>query len=154
MSRPFLLILFLLLAPASLLAGVAFGSVDLSLGEVMCALGGKEVGLAADIVWQLRLPRVASAFACGGLLALAGTLLQALLRNPLADPYVLGISGGSAVMALAAMLLGLAAAAVNLAALGGALGAVGLVFALGSAAAGTWCACCLPAWCCRRDSAR
>jgi len=131
MSRPFLLILFLLLTPLSLLAGVAFGSVDLSLGEVMRALAGKEAGLATDIVWQLRLPRVASAFACGGLLALAGSLLQALLRNPLADPYVLGISGGSAVAALAAMLFGLAAAAVNLAALGGALAAVGLVFALG-----------------------
>jgi len=74
----------------------------------MCALAGKEAGLATDIVWQLRLPRVASAFACGGLLALAGALLQALLRNPLADPYVLGISGGSAVAALAAMLFGLA----------------------------------------------
>ena len=130
-SRSFLLILFLLLAPLSLLAGVAFGSVDLSLGEVMCALAGQEAGLATDIVWQLRLPRVLAAFACGGLLALAGALLQALLRNPLADPYVLGISGGSAVAVLAAMLFGLAATLVNLAALGGALAAVGLVFALG-----------------------
>ncbi|MGE5027859.1 MAG: FecCD family ABC transporter permease [Betaproteobacteria bacterium] len=131
MSRHFLLVAFLLVALLSLLAGVAFGSVGLSLGEVLCALSGKESGLAADIVWQLRLPRVLSAFACGGLLALAGTLLQALLRNPLADPYVLGISGGAAVAALAAMLFGLAAAVVNLAALGGALAAVGLVFALG-----------------------
>lgn len=130
-SRYFLLVIFLLITPLSLLAGVAFGSVDLSLGEVLCALKSRETGLAADIVWQLRLPRVLSAFACGGLLALAGALLQALLRNPLADPYVLGISGGSAVAALAAMLFGLAAAAVNLSALGGALAAVGLVFALG-----------------------
>jgi iron complex transport system permease protein len=130
-SRSFLLVTFLLISLLSLLAGVAFGSVDLSLGEVLCALKGRGTGLAADIVWQLRLPRVFSAFACGGLLALAGALLQALLRNPLADPYVLGISGGSAVAALTAMLLGLAAAVVNLAALGGALAAVGLVFALG-----------------------
>jgi iron complex transport system permease protein len=130
-SRSFLLVTFLLISLLSLLAGVAFGSVDLSLGEVLCALKGRETGSVADIVWQLRLPRVLSAFACGGLLALAGALLQALLRNPLADPYVLGISGGSAVAALTAMLFGLAAAAVNLAALGGALAAVGLVFALG-----------------------
>lgn len=130
-SRSFLLVIFLLISPLSLLAGVAFGSVDLSLGEVLCALKGRGTGLAADIVWQLRLPRVLSAFACGGLLALAGALLQALLRNPLADPYVLGISGGSAVAALTAMLFGLAAAIVNLAALCGALAAVGLVFALG-----------------------
>lgn len=131
MPRPFLLILFLLLTPLSLLIGVAFGSVELSLLEVLRALVGHDAGLAADIVWQLRLPRVLSAFACGGLLALAGALLQALLRNPLADPYVLGVSGGSAVAALAAMLFGMAAAAVNLAALGGALAAIGLVFALG-----------------------
>jgi iron complex transport system permease protein len=55
---------------------------------------------AADIVLGLRLPRALAAFACGGLLALAGALMQVLLRNPLADPYVLGISGGAAVGAL------------------------------------------------------
>ncbi|MDD5328560.1 MAG: iron ABC transporter permease [Sulfuricella sp.] len=123
--------LAVVIALCSLLAGVALGSVDLPFATVLRALTGHEAGLTADIVWQLRLPRALAAFACGGLLALAGALLQALLRNPLADPYILGISGGSAVAALAAMLLGLAAAAVNLAALGGALGAVGLVFVLG-----------------------
>ncbi len=121
----------LVISLGSLLVGIALGSVNLPFATVLHALTGRETGLAADIVWQLRLPRVLAAFACGGLLALAGTLLQALLRNPLADPYILGVSGGSAVAALAAMLFGLAAAAVNLAALGGALGAVGLVFALG-----------------------
>ena len=55
---------------------------------------------------DLRLPRALAAFAAGGLLALAGALMQVLLRNPLADPYVLGISGGAAVGALAAMLAG------------------------------------------------
>ena len=62
--------------------------------------------VAHQIVWQFRLPRVLAAFACGGLLALAGVLLQVLLRNPLADPYILGVSGGAAVGALLAMLLG------------------------------------------------
>ena len=57
--------------------------------------------MSHQIVWQLRLPRVLAAFACGGLLALAGALLQVLLRNPLADPYILGVSGGAAVGALA-----------------------------------------------------
>ena len=116
---------------ASVVTGLAFGSVDLPLGDVLRALIGKEATLVTDIVWQLRLPRVLSAFACGGLLALAGALLQALLRNPLADPYILGISGGAAVAALSAMIFGLAAAAVSFSALGGALAAVGLVFALG-----------------------
>lgn len=119
-----------LAAIVCVIIGLAFGSVELSLVEVLRALAGHDAGLATDIVWQLRLPRVLSAFACGGLLALAGALLQALLRNPLADPFILGISGGSSVAALAAMLFGLAAV-VNLAALGGALVAIGLVFALG-----------------------
>lgn len=58
------------------------------------------------IIWQLRLPRTVTAFVCGGLLALAGSLIQLLLRNPLADPYVLGVSGGAALFTLLMMLLG------------------------------------------------
>jgi iron complex transport system permease protein len=135
MPRSVLVTVLLLLAPASLLAGLLYGSADLSLPDILRALLG-EPGLTADIVWQLRLPRVASAFACGGLLALAGVMLQVLLRNPLADPYILGISGGAAVGALTAMLLGLAAAGVDLAALAGAVGAVALVFSLSVSAAG------------------
>ncbi len=83
-----------------------------------------------DIVRLLRLPRALAAFAVGGLLALAGALMQVLLRNPLADPYVLGLSGGAAVGALGAMLAELGALAVNLAASAGALAAIMLVFAL------------------------
>ncbi len=78
---------------------------------------------------ELRLPRALAAFAVGGLLALAGALMQALLRNPLADPYILGISGGAAVGALGAMLAGVAAI-VTPAALGGALASTLLVFGL------------------------
>ena len=61
-----------------------------------------------EIISKIRLPRVITALVCGGSLALAGVLLQALLRNPLADPYVLGVSGGGSVSALLVMLLGLA----------------------------------------------
>ena len=78
---------------------------------------------------ELRLPRALAAFAVGGLLALAGALMQVLLRNPLADPYILGISGGAAVGALGAMLAG-AAALVTPAALAGALASTLLVFGL------------------------
>lgn len=60
------------------------------------------------ILLDLRLPRTLTAFVCGGLLALAGSLIQLLLQNPLADPYVLGVSGGAAMAALALMLLGVA----------------------------------------------
>jgi iron complex transport system permease protein len=122
--HPRLLPFLLLLAPASMAAALLTGSADLSLAQLFHGSGTEQ-----QILWQLRLPRVASAFACGGLLALAGVLLQVLLRNPLADPYLLGISGGAAVGALGAMLLGLAAG-VKFAALCGALGAMALVLAL------------------------
>jgi len=86
--------------------------------------------VAADVVGKLRLPRALAAFAAGGLLALAGALMQVLLRNPLADPYVLGLSGGAAVGALGAMLAGLGTVFVNIGAAGGALLAIVIVFGL------------------------
>jgi iron complex transport system permease protein len=110
------------------------GSVDFTLAQVWHGLNGG--GAAAEIVRELRLPRAMSAFACGGLLAVAGVLLQVLLRNPLADPYILGVSGGAAVGALSIMLLGLPFAAVNGGALAGALAVAGAVFGLGLA--GGW----------------
>jgi iron complex transport system permease protein len=88
-------------------------------------------------VWKLRLPRALAAFACGGLLAVSGVLLQVLLRNPLADPYILGVSGGAALGAIGALLFGGGLAITNLAALGGALAAIAIVFAL-SFRSGDW----------------
>jgi iron complex transport system permease protein len=78
----------------------------------------------------LRLPRAVAAFATGGALALAGALLQVLLRNPLADPYVLGVSGGAAVGALTAMLIGAVAWMVPTAAFAGAIASTAIVFGL------------------------
>ncbi len=88
---------------------------------------------SAEVWWQLRVPRALSAFAVGGSLALSGALMQVLLRNPLADPFVLGISGGAAAGALAAGWLvpaSLALFGLHLGALAGALGAIGLLFGL------------------------
>lgn len=82
------------------------------------------------IILELRLPRVLAAFAAGGLLGLAGTLIQVLTRNPLADPYILGISGGAATGALLAILLGLPLLMQHLGASLGALAALLLVVAL------------------------
>ncbi|MCX7216403.1 MAG: iron ABC transporter permease [Burkholderiales bacterium] len=70
--------------------------MSLSCGEHGCEL----LQVSRDDLWQLRAPRVVSAFVVGSLLSLAGALMQLLLRNPLADPYTLGISGGAAVGAL------------------------------------------------------
>lgn len=127
-------ILFLLLLSASLVSldlGLLSGSLPLAPSEVGRALLGQGDGATVQVIWQLRLPRVLAAFACGGLLALSGVLLQALLRNPLADPYILGISGGAAVGALAAMLLGAGLAATQLSSFSGALLAIIAVFGLG-----------------------
>ena len=118
------------LALASLVAALLAGSYAVAPGEVWAALTGAGQDTAGAVVSGLRLPRALAAFACGGLLALAGALMQVLLRNPLADPYVLGISGGAAVGALLAMLAGLALAWINLFAFAGAFAAMLLVFGL------------------------
>jgi len=134
------LILLLLAAAAvlSLLLSLASGSLALTPGEAWAALLGQGDGMVQEVVRNLRLPRALSAFACGGLLALAGALMQVLLRNPLADPYVLGISGGAAVGALGAMLLGISADfGLETAAFIGALTAMWLVFGL-SRGDGSW----------------
>lgn len=112
-----------------MVAALAVGSLTLPLADVLAILAGGE-GQSRQIVLDLRLPRALAGFACGGLLALAGALMQVLLRNPLADPYVLGISGGAGVGALSAMLLGLAGLAVPGFAFVGALAAMLLVFGL------------------------
>ncbi len=129
--RALLAILLLALAGlASIAVALAAGSLAASAADVLAALGGGEATMAAEVVRELRLPRALAAFACGGLLALAGALMQVLLRNPLADPYVLGISGGAAVGALSAMLAGLPLLLVNGGAFAGALAATLLVFGL------------------------
>ena len=115
----------------AVLFALASGSVAIAPGDVLAALLGR-TGVSretADIVVGLRLPRALCAFAVGGLLALAGALMQVVLRNPLADPYVLGISGGAAVGALLAILAG-AAAMVAPAAYAGALLSTAIVFTL------------------------
>jgi iron complex transport system permease protein len=131
-----LLPLLSLIAVGSLLLAVSVGSTSLRFGTAMGALLGGRESIARQVILELRLPRALNAFSTGGLLALAGVLMQVLLRNPLADPYVLGISGGAAVAALAAMLLGLGEIFIDGAAGLGALGATLLVFALAHARGG------------------
>ena len=101
-QRALLILLTLcLLAVGSFGVALMAGSLRVPPGEVLGALFGQGQD-SAEIVLQLRLPRAIAAFACGGLLALAGALMQVLLRNPLADPYVLGVSSGAALGAAAA----------------------------------------------------
>ncbi|MFO1221765.1 MAG: iron ABC transporter permease [Burkholderiaceae bacterium] len=118
------------LAAAAMAVALALGSQAIAPLALLRALLWPDGGVDAQIVHLLRLPRALAAFGTGGLLALAGALMQVLLRNPLADPYVMGASGGAAVGALAAMLLGLGAAFTQGAAFAGALASTALVFAL------------------------
>jgi iron complex transport system permease protein len=115
---------------AVFLLALATGSERLPLPAVWAALTGEGQVLERSIVLDLRLERALAALATGGLLALAGALMQVLLRNPLADPYVLGVSGGAAVGALSTLMLGGIGLAVQGAAFAGALGATLVVFAL------------------------
>lgn len=124
-----ILTILALLAVVSFGLALTVGSLHVSPADALGALFGGEGG-AADVVLQLRLPRALAGFACGGLLALAGALMQVLLRNPLADPYVLGISGGAGVGAMFALLLGLPVLGVDGLAFAGAFGAMLLVFGL------------------------
>ncbi|MEP7282332.1 MAG: iron ABC transporter permease [Rubrivivax sp.] len=119
------------LAAAALVLALTTGSSALPAGEVLRTLfTGDDGSPAALVLWQLRLPRALAAAAAGGLLAVAGALMQVLLRNPLADPYVLGVSSGAAVGALGALRLDLGALAVQAGAFGGALLTIVAVFAL------------------------
>ena len=137
MNRRLLIILVLLAAaPLSLWFAVSQGSLDIGGTALWHALLG-EHGAAYLVVRDLRLPRALSAFAVGGLLALSGALLQVLLRNPLADPYVLGVSGGAAVAALLAMLAGFGAVWIRAGAFLGAMISMLVVFGL-SRAASVW----------------
>lgn len=87
-------------------------------------------GVGWQIVWQLRAPRVFAGFVAGGLLSVAGCFLQTLLRNPLADPYIFGVSSGAAAGVLTAMLLGMGMSTGYLFGLAGAVSVVVLVAAL------------------------
>ena len=128
--RAFLILAVLvLLALASFWAALAAGSIPVAAADVLAALLGRDAP-GADIVRELRLPRALAGFACGGLLALAGALMQVLLRNPLADPYILGISGGAGAGALFAIMVGLPTFGIDGLAFAGALGAMFLVFGL------------------------
>lgn len=130
--KPLTVLLILsLLATGSLLFALSAGSLSIAPTKVLLALfADASAGGDAAVIHTLRLPRAMAGFACGALLALAGALMQVLLRNPLADPYVLGISGGASVGAMLAILAGLSTFGLNAAAFGGAVAAMLLVFGL------------------------
>jgi len=115
---------------AALLAGLAWGSGGGGPGALWRSIAGLplEDSVLADIFWKIRLPRVLLAALTGAVLSLGGLVFQALLRNPLAEPYILGISGGAAIGAILGILAGLPRFPWgSLAAFAGAMGTVGLL---------------------------
>ena len=126
----------------AILAGVAIGETAIEPGVVVRVLANKMWGagdvldpIDEGIVWNYRLTRALVAAACGAGLATCGVVLQSLLRNPLADPYLLGISAGASTGAVLIALLGLGAGAISLSAgaFAGAIGAFSLVVLLARA---------------------
>ena len=122
------------LALLSIIFSVSIGSVDLPFSDIINLLAGNE-GLSGDlnssiIIMDIRLPRVITAFIAGAVLAVAGAAFQALLRNPLADPFILGVSGGAALGGVLAIVSGFAfgAFSVQLSAFAGALATIVFVY--------------------------
>ena len=106
-SRHYLLIgILFVLTGISVLFSLLSGSIDVELSVILSELIEPGSALENQILREIRIPRTLAAFTTGGLLAMSGVVMQVLLRNPLADPYILGISGGAAVGALSAILLG------------------------------------------------
>lgn len=125
---------------ASVVLAVTFGPADISPAEALASIG-HHLGLPFEaparledaIVWELRMPRTLTAAAVGAGLGLAGAVMQSLTRNPLADPYLLGLSSGASLGAVAVLVLGLSLA-LPLAAFAGALAALALSLAIARAA--------------------
>jgi len=125
--------LFSVLVVSSILffiISLSIGSVDISTSQLLHALWYQDDSMASSIVLDLRLPRTVVGFMVGAMLALAGALMQVLLRNPLAEPYVLGVSGGASAAVLLAMLSGLSGFWISGSAFMGAMISMLLVFGL------------------------
>ncbi len=135
-SRSILLLTLAIFSAASILLASAMGSVTLDPAGWWTALLQPD-SPNGDLLWKLRLPRAFAAWTVGAMLSMSGCLMQVLLRNPLADPYILGVSGGAAFAALLGMVLGIAASLLPLLALLGALGSILLVFGL-ARGSGPW----------------
>jgi iron complex transport system permease protein len=141
------LVLSILLV-ASMLVALGIGSVTIPVRDVLDVVlrrAGADIDVSLlddQIVWQLRMPRVVGAAAAGAGLAVAGAVLQSLTRNDLADPYLLGISGGASVGAVSVIVLGVGFAGlmstsmITLGAFAGAIAALVLVLALATGRSG------------------
>ncbi|WP_218952187.1 FecCD family ABC transporter permease [Amycolatopsis anabasis] len=140
-AYPLLLLALVVALGVVITVGITLGTVGLETGQVWRILGHHllSLGSPADpiddtIVWDQRAPRVFLALITGAGLSVAGAVLQAVVRNPLAEPYILGVSSGASAAAVAVLTLGAAAVggfSVSAAAFAGAMATLALVLVLG-----------------------
>lgn len=126
-----LFVMFIALAVSGALISIMLGSVKISLPEILTALAGEGAGTHGQILMNIRLPRTLVAALVGIDLALSGAILQAIMKNPLADPHIIGISSGAGLMGIIVMLLFPEhSALITPAAFLGAMGAAMLIYIL------------------------
>ena len=133
-SRHWLLLLVALVV--SVIAALAFGTLHVGLWDAARALVGEGDSTSVIVVRELRLPRTVLAVLLGAGLGISGASLQGVLRNPLAEPYLLGVSGGAAVGAVLAVIAGVGFALIPVAAFAGAVVAVALSLSVAHATHG------------------
>jgi iron complex transport system permease protein len=127
-NRGIVLALLLLFALSSILLALFTGGTDIPLTETLrTLLHPDRGGISHTLIWELRLPRILTAGAVGASLAVCGVVFQAILRNPLAEPYTLGVSGGGALGAVIAILLGLGGFSMAMLCFAGCLLSIGVV---------------------------
>lgn len=100
----FVIGLFLILAIISMIASLAFGAVDVSVSNILSILSGNKGADYYTIIWNIRLPRTFVAALVGMNLALSGALLQGVMRNPMADPHIIGVSSGAGLFGMVILL--------------------------------------------------
>ena len=125
-----LAILFSLLLFASLFS-LLLGSVNINISDLLSSFSGNSSDTIQEIIFNIRIPRLLLAIGVGGGLSVAGAVFQSLLMNPLADPYILGVSSGGSFGAVLALLLGLSFIWVELFSVIGASVVILLVFIIG-----------------------
>jgi len=133
MKRYIALFIFVLLPPAAVVAGLCSGSEFMSPFEIVSWLMGGDGGIRAEVLFRLRLPRVIVAMFAGAALSVSGTAFQSVFRNPLADPFITGVSGGAALGISTAVISGMGPAGVMAMSFCGSMLGIVLIYAISMA---------------------
>ena len=133
MKKGYILAAFILVPAAAVIAGLSLGAEFISPLEMAEWLTGCDGGIRSEVIFRLRLPRVVVAMFAGAALSVSGAVFQSVFRNPLADPFITGISGGAALGVSFAVITGMGPAAVMLMAFCGSMLGIVLINAISAA---------------------